>query len=315
MHPDAQDWFDRRTSRAADWPVDRLLRAKGGQTISVVLPARDEEATVGAIVELLRRELVENVPLVDELVVVDSHSSDATGAVAAAAGAKVVSVDEVLPELGGHPGKGEALWKSLAATTGDLLAFVDADLTSFTPAYVTGLLGPLLHLPEVQYVKAAYERPLRASDRLLNGAGGRVTELVARPILAAHWPQLGGVVQPLSGEYAARRSALEEVRFPTGYGVELGLLVDLFARWGLDGLAQVELGLRTHRNRPDTELGLMAAEVWLTALDRLGRPLDGIDMSQFGWLDGVLTPRSTRVELRQRPPMATVDGYVSPRRA
>ena len=311
MHPEAQQWFDRRTSRAGDWPVDGLLRAKAGHTVSVVLPARDEAATVGAIVELLRRELVERVPLVDELVVVDSHSTDATGALAAAAGAKVVHVDEVLPELGSYPGKGEALWKSLAATTGDVLAFVDADLTSFTPAYVTGLLGPLLHEPEVQYVKAAYERPLRASDTLLNGAGGRVTELVARPILATHWPQLGGVVQPLSGEYAARRSALEQVRFPTGYGVELALLVDLYDRWGLDGLAQVELGVRTHRNRPDTELGLMSAEVWLTALDRLGRPLDAVDMPQFGWVDGVLTPRSTRVELHQRPPIATVPGYTA----
>src|SRR5581483_5731743 len=183
-----------RTSRADDWPVPLLRRHKRGRRVSVVLPALDEESTVGPIVTAIRRELVETTGLVDELVVVDSGSRDATAAVASAAGATVVHRADVLPQLGDYTGKGETLWKSLAATSGDIVVFCDADLTTFSPTYITGLLGPLLTAPDVHLVKGAFDRPL-----------GRVTELVARPVLALHWPDLAGVVQPLAGEYAGRR--------------------------------------------------------------------------------------------------------------
>src|SRR3954467_5083170 len=197
----AHRWFRQRTSRAADWPVDVLLAAKGDTRVSVVLPALDEAATVGRIVQVIRRELVDRRGLVDELVVVDSGSTDDTIAVARDAGADVVRREDVLPDLPPRPGKGEVLWRSLAATTGDVIAFVDSDLSDFTSSFVTGLLGPLLTDPAVQFVKATYDRPLHSGEALLPTGGGRVTELVARPLLAMHWPQLAGFVQPLGGQY------------------------------------------------------------------------------------------------------------------
>jgi glucosyl-3-phosphoglycerate synthase len=306
---------------AADWPLADLLAAKAGRagrptTVSVVLPALDEDATVGPIVETIRRELVERVPLVDELVVLDSGSSDATARVAAAAGATVVRADDVLPETGARRGKGEALWKSLAATTGDLVVFVDADLVDFDASFVTGLLGPLLTDPTVAFVKATYERPLDTGARLLPAGGGRVTELVARPLLNLHWPELAGFVQPLGGEYAGRRSALERVPFVCGYGVELALLVDLLDTVGLDALAQVDVGRRTHRNRDDAALGRMAAAIWRTALRRLaaaGRLRVDDEpppaLTQFRRVDGGYEVVTSDVDVDERPPILSVPGY------
>jgi glucosyl-3-phosphoglycerate synthase len=272
MRDDVARWFVERSSRSADWPVDLLLAAKGATSVSVVIPALDEEATVGAVVAAIHDGLVDVPrPLVDELVVVDSFSTDATAAVAARAGARVVGLDEVLGNLPTVPGKGEALWRGLAATTGDVVVFVDADLLAFEASTVTGLLGPLLTDPGVQLVKATYDRPLADGARVHPAGGGRVTELVARPLLNLHWPQLAGFVQPLAGEYAARRPLLERLPFPTGYGVELGLLVDAVELVGLDALAQVDLGVRRHRHHGDQRLGRMAAEIWQTALARLDR--------------------------------------------
>ncbi len=318
MRPDVARWLELRTSAAADWPLPRLLAAKGAATVSVVLPALDEATTVGPIVEAIRRDLVgEPHPLVDELVVMDSGSTDRTAEVAAAAGARVVHRGDVLPRLPVLPGKGEVLWRSLAATSGDLVVFVDADLEEFSSAYVRGLLGPLLTEPRVALVKAVYERPLRAGGLVLPG-GGRVTELVARPLLNLHWPELAGVVQPLAGEYAARRSLLEQLPFPTGYGVELGLLVDTFTRLGLDAIAQVDLGVRHHRHQDDAALGRMASEIWQTALARLdqqGRlrlrgPL-GPTLAQFGRDGDRLVVTTYDVERPERPPMASVPEYAA----
>lgn len=276
MLPEAESWFRRRTSRAADWPLEQLLDAKAATTVSLVLPALDEASTVGPIVASLRRDLMDVArPLVDELVVLDSGSTDRTAEVAAAAGACVVHRDEVLPHLPSVPGKGEALWRSLAATHGDVVVFIDADLLSFQSSFVTGLLGPLLTDHEVRFVKAMYDRPLADGARVHPAGGGRVTELVARPLLNLHWPELAGFVQPLAGEYAAQRTLLEALPFPTGYGVEIGLLIDAFEAVGLHGMAQVDLGERRHRHHDDQRLGRMAAEIWQTALGRLerdGRP-------------------------------------------
>jgi glucosyl-3-phosphoglycerate synthase len=247
------------------------LKARQDHVISVCLPARDEAATVGVIVEDLRRSLVERTGLVDEVLVVDDHSTDATAAVARAAGARVVAVDDVLPDLGPGEGKGEALYKSVAEARGDLIVWCDADITDFGPRFVIGLVGPLLVRPDVGFVKGFYDRPVGDSAH----GGGRVTELVARPAIAAMFPHLASVVQPLSGEYAGRRSLLERLPFVQGYGVDLALLVDIAALEGTEAIAQVDLGTRRHRNRPLDELGPQALAVLQTALRRAGTDLGG----------------------------------------
>src|SRR5688572_264449 len=319
MRPDARAWFEHRTTSAtglAEIDLGLLLRAKrrGGHRISVVLPARNEEATVGRLVADLHERWVRRVPLVDELLVVDSDSTDATAAVARAAGADVVATADVLPAHGTRGGKGEALWKSLAATTGDLVVFLDADLLGDVVHYVPGLLGPLLTDPQVDYVKGCYTRPLEIEGVVVPAGGGRVTELTARPLLNALWPELAGVVQPLGGEYAGRRSALEQVPFVSAYGVEVGLLIDLLQLGGLSSLAQVDLGVRRHTSQSEEALGAMAGQVVSSVLARAGGRL-GLDAS--GLLtqlrhDGTgIVPRSSTVAVDERPPMGTVPEYRS----
>jgi glucosyl-3-phosphoglycerate synthase len=314
--PEVEEWLRARTTESADWPLDALLAAKGATTISVVLPARDEEATVGDIVAAIRRDLVEAAPLVDELIVVDSRSTDDTAARAARAGATVFGQDEILPGLPAMDGKGDVLWKSLAVTTGDLLVFVDADLREFRTSFVTGLLGPLLADPSVVLVKGCYDRPLREAGE----GGGRVTELVARPLLNLHWPMLAGFVQPLAGEYAARRAALERVPFTTGYGVELGLLIDLLDQAGLDALAQVDLGRRVHSHQSTEALGVMSGQIMHTAWSRLERqckvialhsPADGLTQFRRGGAGHV--PMVRNMLPGERPPIIEVPQYARAR--
>jgi glucosyl-3-phosphoglycerate synthase len=325
VRPDVERWLARRTFAATDFSPESLLAAKDAtpRRVSVVLPALDEEETIGAIVTTIRTELMSGGPrgnLVDELLVVDSGSTDRTVARAAAAGAVVTHRDDILPDLESLPGKGEVLWRSLAATTGDIVVFIDSDLRSFDASYVTGLLGPLLLDPSVALVKALYDRPLHADGVWLASGGGRVTELVARPLLNLHWPELAGVVQPLAGEYAARRSLLELLPFPTGYGVELGLLVDTLEVAGLDAIAQVDLGVRRHRHQDDLRLGLMASEIMQVALRRLeqtGRirllgPLNPT-IAQFERASGGLDVSTHDVELVERPPMVTISDYAMAR--
>ncbi|RBY77688.1 glucosyl-3-phosphoglycerate synthase [Geodermatophilus sp. TF02-6] len=309
MRSDVRRWLNQRTYTADTWQAGELLAAKQERdtTVSVVLPALDEERTVGGIVAALRAALVERCPLVDEVVVVDSGSSDRTAEVAAAAGARVVHVASVLPGHGTRPGKGEALWKSLHATAGELLVFVDADLIAFDPKFVVGLLGPLLTDPTVGYVKALYDRPLTTPEGIVPSGGGRVTELVARPLLNAFWPELAGFVQPLSGEYAGRRELLEQVPFVSGYGVELGLLVDLVALAGLDALAQVDLGTRQHSHQTDAALGRMAGQILQTALARLpGAARPESELLQFLRTADGLEEVTWDVSVVERPPMRAV---------
>jgi glucosyl-3-phosphoglycerate synthase len=305
MNPHAAAWFARRTSTADDWPIDRLMAVKGDQCVSVVLPALDEEDTVGLIVAGVRRLAVDT-GLVDEVVVVDSGSSDGTSARARSAGATVYHRDDILPGYGSVPGKGEVLWKALAVTTGDIIVYVDADLTDFGPHFVTGLLGPLLTDPEVWLVKAFYDRPWL--DRYAEG-GGRVTELAARPLLNAFFPDLSGVVQPLAGEYAARRSLLAALPFASGYGVEAGLLIDTATRYGLDRVAQVDLGSRTHGHQDTAALGQMAATILQTVLRRVPVAATGTDLTQFHRCGGRIAPRTTPVPTSERPPMRTIAEY------
>ena len=271
MSPVVEAWSTCRTSRAQDWPVDRLLQAKGQATVSVVIPARDEETTVGAIVTAIRSALIEVAPLVDEVIVVDSRSADGTAAAARAAGAFVVSQDDGTRGLPPMPGKGGAMWAGLAVASGDIVAFIDADVDPFDPRFVTGLLGPLLTDPAISFVKGFYHRPLTSGGYSEPDGGGRVTELLARPLLNLFWPDLAGFVQPLAGEAAGRRQVLEQVPFVSGYGVEVAMLVDLLDLAGLDALAQVDLGERMHRNQNNEALGQMAAQILLTAWSRLAR--------------------------------------------
>ena len=283
MLDEVNNWLSHRSFKAVDLPLDELVAAKlgvsgktgGGEaTVSVVLPALDEEGTVGEIVSVIRNDLMTpELPLVDELVVMDSGSSDRTADVAAGAGAKVVRREEVLPRTPVLPGKGEVLWRSLAATTGDIVCFVDADLREFSAEFVTGIVGPLLLHSEIQLVKAVYDRPLGKVPGECAGTagfeGGRVTELMARPLLDRHWPLLSGFIQPLGGEYAGRRNLLETLRFPVGYGVEIGLLIEALDSVGLNGLAQSDVGVRHHRHQDTQALGRMAAAIYETVRQRL----------------------------------------------
>ncbi len=289
-----------RTFRAGEFDPARLVAEKGGRTISLCLPARDEEDTVGGIVEATRKALVEQLPLIDELLVVDDHSTDRTAAVAADAGATVLRADEILPAYGVGHGKGEALWKSLCASRGDLVVWCDADVRNFDPLFVVGLLGPLLAHNDVGFVKGFYERPV---DEDLVG-GGRVTELVARPVISLLFPQLAPFIQPLAGEYAGRRELLEQLPFVEGYGVDLGLLIDIEKRFGLTAMAQVDLGQRIHRNRPLDELSPQAMAVLQIALHRAAPDM-------VGTTEVLVRPdrEPLVVDVTERPPLVEIPEY------
>ena len=308
MLEEVERWLTARSWSVAARPLHQILAAKQrtGQTISVVLPALNEEATVGDIVAVIRHDLVEQAQLVDEIVVVDSGSTDRTSEVAARAGARVVHRDDILPRIPAVPGKGEVLWRSLLVTGGDIVCFIDADLKEFSSDFVTGIVGPLLTDPDVDLVKGMYDRPLAGSA----GQGGRVTELMARPLLNMHWPQLAGFVQPLGGEYAARRSLLEQLPFPVGYGVELGMLVDALHLVGLDALAQVDVGVRKHRHQDGQALGRMAAAIYRTAQLRLARGhLIRPALTQFERGEEGFEPRTYSVDTEERPPMVEIAEY------
>ncbi|MCW6010680.1 glucosyl-3-phosphoglycerate synthase [Micromonospora sp. CPCC 205371] len=315
--PVVEAWSTYRTGSATQWTPRQLLRAKARSRVSVVIPARNEEETVGEIVATIHGKLVREIPLVDEIVVVDSRSSDGTAAVARAAGARVVDQDEMTRGLPRMEGKGDALWAGLAAARGDVIAFVDADLRNFRPHFVTGLVGPLLTDASVAFVKGFYHRPLDGAAGYERDGGGRVTELMARPLLNLFWPELSGIVQPLAGEYAGRRVVLERLPFVSGYGVEIAMLIDLLDMVGLDALAQVDLGERHHRNQETEALGRMAAQILFTAWSRLHRkgmvatPIPPADaLTQFRRGGSVALPNLDReivvtdVSVTERPPLA-----------
>ena len=288
-----------RTHHHSEFPLELLASAKGSTTVSVCLPARNEEATVGHIVDVLADELLEP-GIIDELVVIDDHSEDSTASEAAAAGARVVRSADVLPRYGEGHGKGEVLWKSLLETEGDILLWCDADLSEFDHRLVSGLLGPLLCDPSVDFVKGFYERP--ESD---GGGGGRVTELVARPLISLLFPELAGIIQPLSGEYGGRRELLEQLPFVEGYGVEMGMLIDLSRRFGTDSIAQVDLEIRHHRNRTLAELGPQAAAITQTVLRRVDRDL--VPATAALHRNG----STVSLEAAERPPMLEVAEYLA----
>jgi glucosyl-3-phosphoglycerate synthase len=263
-------WSERNTHHWDDWALAELIAAKAGRTVSLVVPARNEAATVGDVVGRVREALVETVALLDEIVVIDSDSTDETYAVATGAGAVVHRSAEIRPDLGTVPGKGEAMWKSLFVTRGDVLVFMDADLLDWDTHFVPGLLGPLLTRPEVDLVKGFYERPMLDGDTAVPFEGGRVTELVARPLIRLLFPDLAVIHQPLAGEWAVRRSLFETLSVPHGYAVELASLVDTQRTLGLDAIAQVDLGTRAHRHQSLRDLGGMSTQILAAALARVG---------------------------------------------
>lgn len=289
-----------RTHLASSFELDVLVAAKESTTVSVCIPARNEEPTVGQIVERIRTKLVDGQPLVDEIIVVDDHSTDRTAEEARSAGATVVDASAVLTEFGRGHGKGEALWKSLYASTGDIVVWCDADVRDFSTRFISGLLGPLLTDPTIGFVKGFYERPVDGHVR----GGGRVTELVARPLLTMCFPELGDIVQPLSGEYGGRRTILEQLPFVEGYGVDIAMLIDIANQFGSEVIAQVDLGERIHRNRPLHELSPMAAQVLQSAMRRI-QP--GLVPDSF-----TLSPPDLdahQITYAERPPLASIDSY------
>jgi glucosyl-3-phosphoglycerate synthase len=265
-------WFAENTFHSHEFEnLRRLVELKEskGLTISLGLPALNEERTVGRVIATVKRALMESVPLLDEIVLIDSNSTDRTRLVGQRLGVPVYVHQDILPQYGTYQGKGEALWKSLYVLRGDIIAWIDTDITNIHPRFVYGLLGPLLREDDIQFVKGFYRRPLRVGAKLQAGGGGRVTELVARPMLNLFYPELSGVVQPLSGEYAGRRAALEQLRFFTGYGVETGLLIDMLARFGLQAIAQCDLEERIHKNQELQALGKMSFQILQVFIRRL----------------------------------------------
>lgn len=300
---DVQRWLARRSWSRPPWSAADLVPAKAGRTVSVVLPALDEEATIAAVIDTITPMVG---GLVDELVVLDSGSTDATAVRARAAGARVVRREDVLPGVPPRPGKGEALWRSLAATSGDIIVFIDSDLLDPDPLFVPRLVGPLLTQPGVQLVRGYYRRPLKLEHGEDATGGGRVTELVARPLLAALRPELRCVLQPLGGEYAGTRELLGSVPFAPGYGVEIGILIDTYDTYGIDAIAQVNLGVRTHRNRPLHELAPMSRQVIATLLTRCGIEDSGAGLTRFVADGDGFTAATSAVSLDDRPPMNTL---------
>jgi glucosyl-3-phosphoglycerate synthase len=280
--------------------VPKLLEHKGNTKVSVCLPARNEGLTVGPIVATLKADLLLT-GVVDEILVIDDHSSDNTAAVAQEAGARVVAAAEILPEYGSGFGKGEVLWKSLYVAEGDLIIWCDADISQFGSRFVSGILGPLLCEADVDLAKGFYRRPERDRE-----GGGRVTELVARPLLSLFCPELAALHQPLSGEYGGRRAVLEQLPFVQGYGVEVGLLIDLAKQFGLQGLVQVDLDVRHHRNRSLAELGPQAMAIAQTIMRHVDWDLAPVasELIRPG-----LAP--VTVDVSERPPMVEVTSYLT----
>ena len=265
-------WFAENTYHAGEFTdLDNLLRLKRQQNlkVSLALPALDEEETVGGVIRTIQEALMQRVPLLDEIVLVDSDSSDRTRDVAEGLNIPVHVHQQVLPQLGIRSGKGEALWKSLYLTCGDIVIWIDTDIVNIHPRFVYGLVGPLIMHPELQFVKGFYRRPLKVDNKLQAGGGGRVTELTARPMLNLFFPELSGIIQPLSGEYGGRRTALEQMPFSSGYGVEIGLVIDLFEKFGLSAIAQVDLQERIHHNQPLESLGKMSFAIIQTVVRRM----------------------------------------------
>ena len=255
------NWIKNNTMHHSQfWDLKKLVEEKKKQNlkISLCLPTLNEEKTIGKEIVMFKSELMDRYPLIDEIAVIDSGSSDSTREIASTFGADVYLSADILPQYGEKKGKGENLWKAVYELTGDIIVYVDADIKNIHPRFVYGLVAPLIYRPEVHYVKAFYDRPLAFSQGVRPSGGGRVTEILTRPLFSLFFPDLTGLIQPLSGEYAARREVLEKIPFPIGYGVETSHLIDIYEKWGMEAIAQVDLDQRVHRNQETRALGKMA---------------------------------------------------------
>ncbi|MBU4226513.1 MAG: glucosyl-3-phosphoglycerate synthase [Chloroflexi bacterium] len=313
-------WFAENTFHADEFSNLKQLMAlkeKQGSTISLAMPALNEEETVGKVIRTIQNTLMKKYPLVDEIVLIDSNSTDRTRQIAERLGVPVYIHQELLPEMEPRPGKGEALWKSLLVTKGDIIAWIDTDIVNIHPRFVYGIIGPLLLNRNIQFVKGFYRRPLKVGDKMQAGGGGRVTELTARPLLNLFYPELSGVVQPLSGEYAGRRESLENATFFSGYGVETGLLIDIFEQYGLRAVAQVDLLERIHHNQDLEALGKMSFAIIQTVLRKLEKRYERAiiedvnkTMKLIRYADGGYFLEVEEIPERERPPMITIPAYL-----
>lgn len=315
-----QNWLDERTyhhSQFADIP--RLVAAKQRRNlkISLCFPTLNEEATIAKEIVLMRSELQIRHPLLDEIVVIDSGSKDRTRQVAAEFGAKVYLADEILPGLEPFKGKGENLWKALYVLEGDIILYIDADIKNIHPRFAYGLLGPLLLQEGVLFSKAFYDRPIALDQKVVKPTGGgRVTELVTRPLFSVFYPELSQVIQPLSGEYAAFRECLDCISFPIGYGIETSMLMDIYSMMGMDAMAQVDLDKRVHRNQTTLALGRMSFGIIQTFLAKL-KAAGKIDISadmfqsmiQYELADGHYQRLEHDIQIVERPPIIDLPEY------
>ena len=300
------------------WDLNELVQEKQKRNlkISLCIPTLNEEKTIGKEIVIFTSELMQRYPLLDEIAVIDSDSSDQTRAVAAAFGAQVYLSRDILPGYGEQRGKGENLWKAIYQLNGDIIIYIDADIKNIHPRFVYGLVAPLIFRPEIQYVKAFYDRPLASSQGIRPSGGGRVTEILIRPLFSLFFPELTALIQPLSGEYAVRRQVLEKIPFPIGYGVETSHLIDVYHRWGLGAIAQTDLDRRVHRNQHTRELGKMAFGILQTFLKRvealgvLGNlPELSTTLRQFQVNNNVFEEIPLNIPEEERPPMIEIPEY------
>ncbi|QDT66454.1 glucosyl-3-phosphoglycerate synthase [Calycomorphotria hydatis] len=315
----AEQWLSERTfHHSTFWDLKRLVdeKEKSGQKISLCLPTLNEAATIGKVIVILKSALMDQYKLVDEIAVIDSGSTDGTQEIAAKFGADVYMAEEHLKEVGERRGKGENLWKALYLLEGDIICYVDTDIKNIHPRFVYGLVAPLIHHEEVHYVKAFYDRPLAFSQGIRPTGGGRVTEILVRPLFSLFYPELAAIIQPLSGEYAGRRSILEQIPFPVGYGVETAMLIDIYEKLGLSAFAQTDLDTRVHRNQETIALGRMSFGILRTFFNRLTRQ-ERIElqevlpqiMRQHRVDEGQFEQVEYHIEEFERPPILELETY------
>ena len=315
---DLQKWINENTYHHSQfWDLKKLVEAKEkmGLTISLCLPTLNEEKTIGKEIILFKSELVNRYPLLDEIAVIDSGSEDNTIEVAKTYGADTYLASDILPNLEPKRGKGENLWKAIYQLKGDIIVYVDADISNIHPRFVYGLVAPLIYREEVKYVKAFYDRPLAFSGNVRASGGGRVTEILVRPLFSLFFPELTAIIQPLSGEYAVRREVLEQIAFPIGYGVETSHLIDVYNKFGLQAFAQTDLDKRVHENKPTIDLGKMAFGILQTFLKR-AQALDkfqNVDhetiLRQFQVTKDQYQQNLIEIVEEERPPMIEIEEY------